>query len=87
MNGFCNNYDVWYIRNLNCLVNSISSSKQFCLSWSDVDNIMNSFGNCVIIWQNMWYWYNNVLDTSIRDDDDCIGINRASWAIFSSLWK
>ena len=48
---------------------------------------MNSFGNCVIIWQNMWYWYNNVLDTSIRDDDDCIGINRASWAIFSSLWK
>jgi len=49
MDSISNNYDVWCISNLDCLINSISNCKQFCLSWCDIDSMVNGFCN------NIWF--------------------------------
>ena len=75
MNRISDDYNVRYIRNLNYLIDSASDSEQFCLSWCNIDNMMNTFSNNIMAWSDMWYWYGDiVLYTGARNNNDWIGI-------------
>jgi len=55
VNRISNDYDIRYVRDLNCLIDFASNSEQLCLSWHNIDSIMNSFGNDIITWLDMQY--------------------------------
>ena len=75
INCTSDDYDARCIRNLNYLVDSASDNKKFCLHWYDINGMMDSFGNGIMAQTDIWYQCNDiVLDTSVRNNDDCIGV-------------
>jgi len=72
VNSISNDDDVSYIKYLNYLINATSDSKQFCLSRSNVNNIIDSSDYNAVTRANMQYWSGNIiLDNSIENNKDC----------------
>jgi len=56
------------------LVNTASNSKEFCFGTGDMNRIMDSLGNRVIVCVHMQYKYNNVVfDAGICNNDSSRG--------------
>ena len=73
---------------MNSLIDAISDSEQFCFSRSDIDSIMNSFGQNPLIRVDIWNQSNNIVfDTSIRDNDNDIGIHTEIFEDFFEISK
>ena len=77
MYGVYNNNNVIYARNLNSLINVISDSKWFGFCDSNIDWMIYSFIDRIIIWVNMYYGNSNlILNTSVQDYSDCLQIGQ-----------
>jgi len=71
VNSISDNDDVSYIKYLNYLINATSDNKQFYLSRSDINSLMDSSNYNAVTRANIQYWSGNIiLDTSIGNDKD-----------------
>ena len=71
----CNDNNMTYIGDTNCLIDVIANSKQFSFGRSDIDCLVNCFNDWLIIQVDMQYWHGNmILDIGIRDNNkrDCV---------------
>ena len=85
INSIYNNNDVsglWY---LNSLVDTISNSKEFSFSWSDIDSMINCLSDVVKKRVNMRDECSNIVsNTSIQNNNDEFEIQ---WCIWEDIIK
>jgi len=66
--------NIWYVCDMDCLIDSTSNNKWFSLYYSDIDSMINSLSyNMTIV--NMSDWCNNVIfNVSIWYNNNSLGI-------------
>jgi len=63
------------VRNTNSLVDSTSNYKELGFSGSNVNHMVNHFGDWPIVWVDVQYWGSNVISyTSIQNNNQGVGI-------------
>ena len=85
INSIHNNNDIsglWY---LNSLVDTVSNSKEFGFSWSNIDSIMNCLSDIIKRRVNIRDRYSNIVsNTSIQNNNNRFGIQ---WCIWENIIK
>ena len=85
MNCIYNDNDMSSFWNLDSLVNPISDSKEFGLSWGDIDSVMNCFLDIIKMRMDVRDICGNIVsNTSVRNNDDRFGIQ---WCIWEDIVK
>jgi len=75
MNYIYNDNDMDSFWNLNSLVNFTSDGKEFSLSWSNIDSVINYLLDIVKMRIDMRDIYGNTIsNTNIRNNNDRFGI-------------
>ena len=70
------------------MINPISDGKQFCFSRSDIDSMMDYFGQNVLTRADIWNWSRSIVfDTSIRDNNDSFSLHTGIFKDFIEILK